>query len=248
MREQFNFEEEDFEMDPELDESTEFGEEQEDTEFDLESDAYSELNGGEGEFNGEFAEETQQRGDNVQRKIQQLRLAHVKLSKAVAAMGKHVTQSNGALGLALKARNAQHAAAQLRINPRLFLVLHNSIKRRNAQLRARGRGKTELELEASSSSCPGRTEVSPRWWGIRISLNECHTKALIDAIAAGSGVAGICAAVSPVPHVRVVCGVLGGLGGIGAAVISRIDSMGGNRGIVISKVADPLTPPVVWHQ
>ena len=47
MKEQFNFEEEDFEMDPELDESTEFGEEFEDTEFEPE-EAYSELGEGEG--------------------------------------------------------------------------------------------------------------------------------------------------------------------------------------------------------
>jgi len=246
MNEQFNLEEEAFEIDPELDESSEFGEEYEDTEFDPESDAYSEL--GEGAFDGEFVEETQQRGSTAQRKIQQLRVAHAKLSKAVGAMGKHVTQRNGALRLALKARNAQDAAAKLRINPRLFVLLHNSMKRRNAQLRARGQGKAELELEASSSPCPGRTEVSPSWWGIRIYLNECHTKALIDAISAGSGAAGICAAVAPAPQVRLVCGVLGGLGGIGAAVISRIDSLGGNRGIVISKVYVPFTPPVVWHQ
>ena len=191
---------------------------------------------------------TPQGGDNVQKKIQRLRGAHAKLSNAIGTMGKHVTQRDGALRLALKARNAQDAAAKLRINPRLFALLHNSMKRRNAQLRARGQGKAELELEASASSCPGRTEVSPAWWGIRIYLNECHTKALIDAISAGSGVAGICAAVAPAPQAKVACGVLSGLGGIGAAVISRIDSMGGNRGIVISKVSDPLTPPVVWHQ
>ena len=248
MREQFSFEEEDFEMDPELDESSEFGEEFEDTESDSESDTYLELEEGEGEFDGEFFEETSQGGNNVQKKIQQLRAAHAKLSMAVGAMGKHVTQSNGAHRLTLKARNTQDAAAKLKINPRLFALLHNSMQRRNAQLREGGRRKSELELEVSAGSCPGRTEVSPHWWGIRIYLNECHTKALLDAMAAGSGAAGLCAAVAPAPQVKVVCGVLSALGSIGAAVISRIDSAGGSRGIVISKVYDPYTPPVVWHQ
>ena len=163
-------------------------------------------------------------------------------------MGKHVTRSNGALRLALTARNAQDAAAKLRIDPRLFVLLHNSMKRRNAQLRARGPGKAELELETSVSTCPGRTEVTPRWWGIRIWLNECHTKALVGALKGGSGTAALCVAVIPSPHAKAACAVLVALGTIGAAAIEGIDSLGGNRGIVISKVFDPFTPPVVWHQ
>lgn len=244
MNEQFSFEEEDFEMD----ESSEFGEEFEDTEADPESDTYLELDESEGESDGEFAQETSRGGNSVQRKIQQLRLAHTKLSNAIGTMGKHVSQGNGALRLTVKARNAQDAAARLRINPRLFALLHNAMKRRNAQLRARGQGKAELELETSSSSCPGRTEVSPRWWGIRVYLNECHTKALIEALKAGTGSAALCVAVAPAPQAKVVCGVLAALGTVGAAAIGGIDSLGGNRGIVISKVYDPYTPPVVWHQ
>ena len=159
MREPFSFEEEDFEMDPELDESSEFGEEFEDTESDPESDAYLELDEGEEEFDGEFVEETPQRGGNVQAKIQQLRLAHTKLSNAVGAMGKHVTQSNGAHRLTLKARNAQDAATRLRINPRLFALLHNSMKRRNAQLRAKGPRKCRART-GSECSVLSRTHRS----------------------------------------------------------------------------------------
>jgi hypothetical protein len=248
MKEPFSFEEEHYEMDPELDESSEFSEEYEDTEADQESDAYLELDESEEEMDGEFAEETQQRNNSAQGKIAQQRIAHAKLSQAVGAMGKHVTQRNGALHLAVQARNAQDAAVKLRINPRLFALLHNSLKRRNAQLRAKGRGKAELELEASSSSCPGRTEVNPRWWGMQIYLNECHTKALIEALKAGTGGAALCVAVAPAPHAKLACGVLAALGTVGAAAIAGIDSLGGNQGIVISKVFDPFTPPVVWHQ
>lgn len=59
MTTQYSFEEKDFEMDSELDESesSEFGEEYEEYEFDPESEVYSQLNESEEAFEGEFAEE-----------------------------------------------------------------------------------------------------------------------------------------------------------------------------------------------
>jgi hypothetical protein len=250
MNDQFRFEAEEFEFDSEFEDAGEFEGEEEDGGYEMESEGFGEL--GEGEYEFEFADEKGGGGGgggaDVQRKIQQLRNAHATLSRAVGTMGKHVKRKGGAMRLAIRARNAQDAANQLRINPRLFNVLHNSLKRRNAQLRSGGRAGAALEMEASTTPCPGRTEVKPSWWGVQVWLNECHTKALIEALKAGTGAGALCVAVAPPPQVKLVCGVLAALGTVGAAAIAGIDSLGGNRGIVISKLSDPITPPVVWHQ
>jgi hypothetical protein len=95
------------------------------------------------------------------------------------------------------------------------------------------------------------TKFSTHWWGVSVWLNECHVKTLLEVADAGSGAAGICAALAPEGFSKTACAVAAGALKIGGFVIKRIDALGGNRGITIRKpwFAPPLVPPlVVWHQ
>jgi hypothetical protein len=190
----------------------------------------------------------------LRRRVEQQRLAHRKFLAAIRAVGPRVTLGkDGGFRLAVPARTATEAAAKLGIDAQTFQALFKSMRRRNAEMIARRSSQSELEDLESAATCAGTTGVRSHWWGISVSLNECHTKALLDAMRAGSGVGTLCATVAPAPQVKVVCGALAALGGVGAAVISGIDSLGGNRGIVVSatwtSVVPPyFPPPVVWHQ
>jgi hypothetical protein len=202
-------------------------------------------------FDTELVEETPAVAPHASQRIQQHRAAHAALTKAIGSMGRHVTRRDGRFGIRLPARNLSDAAAKLQAHPRVIQALLGSLRRRNALASSAQRRQGELDRETGATACPGRTAVTTHWWGVNVWLNECHTKALTSALTAGAGVGGLCAATFPVPQVKLACTVLGALGGIGAAVITGIDSFGGNKGIVIRKpwVTPPGLPPVVvWHQ
>lgn len=268
----FNFEVEPFEFDTEFDEYeaeqpdtySEFGEEMEMLgEYEGQPDAYSEFDQETELFDTELVEEVQPNRTQLQRKVQQQRVAHARLKKAIKAMGKFVMKKNGVYRFTMPARNPKEAAARLGIDSSLFVGLLNSMKRRNAQLRSGRLSRSELELEgpsspstSSSPACPGHSGIRTYWWGTRMWLNECQVRQVLGMMQDGSGYAAICAALAAyfkAAPAAVVCGVLGGGLTIGAGAVNVIDGLGGNRGIIFSMIRYSVLPgvpvtPVVWHQ
>ena len=196
---------------------------------------------------------------NAQQKVSQQRAALAKLRQAVEGMGRHIRKEGGRLRFKLPARNLADAAAKTRLDPRLVSALLKSLKKTNDRAPMRKR-QAELETEMDeammwqevSGACPGVTKVTTHWWGTSVYLNECHTKALLEAAKAGGGAAALCAAVvAPEAITKTVCLVAAGVITIGGAAIAGIDALGGNKGIIIRKpwVSPPGLPPIViWHQ
>jgi len=215
--------------------------------------AYSEFREEPAQVNSTMAEQTRMPNALLQQKVQQHQNAHVQLMRAIGAIGKYVGRRNGVFHFTLPARTPGEVAARLRIDPQMAVSLLDSMRRRNAQLRPGQSGTAELELELGEvPACPGRTAVEVSWWGVRIWLNECHTRDLLDALRVGGGLGTLCSAIAPIPHVKLVCGILAASAGIGGGVINYIDRRGGNKGVVFIRpwIVPPMlpVPAVVWHQ
>jgi hypothetical protein len=194
---------------------------------------------------------------NVQQKLAQQRAALARLRSGVQTVGRYVRKDGGRLRFTLPARSVADASAKLRIDPRLVSSLLKSLQKTNQRAAAGVGRRNELDMEMDETwgevggSCPGVTKATTHWWGIAIWLNECHTKALVEAAATGASGAALCAAVAPHPVAKGVCAVAAPIIGIGAGVIKAIDALGGNKGIIIRKPW--ITPPgiptiVIWHQ
>jgi hypothetical protein len=100
----------------------------------------------------------------------------------------------------------------------------------------------------------GRTGSERAGLALVIYLDECKTQALIGAMTAGAGAAGVCAVLSSAGAgvASVPCGVLAGVLTIGVGAIIAIDGLGGNQGIVIGYLLNPplIGPviPIIRHQ
>jgi hypothetical protein len=196
---------------------------------------------------------------NSQLKVNQQRIALAKLRGAVQGMGRHIRKEGGRLRFKLAARNVADAAVKVKLDPRLVSALLKSLKKTNDRAPLRRR-QAELDTEMDetmmwqevSGACPGVTKLSTHWWGTSLYLNECHTKAVLEAAKIGGGAAAICTAVvAPEAITKTICAVAAGIITIGGAAIAGIDALGGNKGIVIRRpwVTPPGLPPVViWHQ
>jgi len=192
----------------------------------------------------------------VQSKLNQQRAALAQLKNAVQSIGRHIKRDGARLRFTLPVRTVRDASIRLRVNPALVSALLKSLKKTNQRpLPVRREQETEVDeatmWEEVSGACPGTTRVSTHWWGVAFWLNECHTKALTEAAAAGGGAAALCVAVAPHPAAKGVCAIAGAIIAIGAGVIKAIDALGGNKGIIIRRpwfVPLGLPPVVIWHQ
>lgn len=223
-------------------------------EFDHEGEAFDQE--GEEESEEELGGRARRGGGaDVQQKLNQQRLALATLRGAVQGVGRHIRPEGGRLRFKLPARSVSDAAAKLKLDPRVVAAMLKSLSATNARgpLRRRQR---EIDTEMDETmwqevggACPGVTKYSTHWWGVSLWLNECHTKTLLEAADAGSGAAGICAALSPEGISKTACAVGAGVLKVGAFLVKRIDALGGNKGIVIRKPWAPIGPPfIVWHQ
>ena len=205
------------------------------------------------EFGAELGQEVQPNAPAQQAAVQRHRNIHAIMMKTIRAMAQHIKPSNGLLRIRIPARNLTEAASRLGANPRIVANLLSSLRQRNARAQLRRTSLGELselgemsESELETPSCPGSTTINTKWWGLEIWLNECHTKALIGALGAGTAAGGACAALVPHPIVKAACAAAAGVAGVSAGVINSIDSLGGNRGIIIYR---PHVGPVwAWHQ
>jgi hypothetical protein len=192
----------------------------------------------------------------VQGKLNQQRAALAQLRHAVQSMGRHIRRDGGRLRFTLPARTVRDVSLQLRVNPALVSGLLKSLKKTNERPQAlRREQETEVDettmWEEVSGACPGETKFTRHWWGTAFWLNECHTKALVEAAGVGGGAAALCAAVAPHPAAKAICAIAGAIIAIGGGAVKAIDALGGNKGIIIRSpwVVPPGLPPVViWHQ
>jgi hypothetical protein len=180
--------------------------------------------------------------------IERQRSRNAGFVRAVRGLAPQVRRRGGRLVLSIPAGGAGRVAASLGIKAKGVEILARSAAMRPARAAAPAVSR-ELDMETGGSgACPGRTDFSTHWWGFRLWLNECQTKAMLGGMKAGAGAAAICTAAVPAPHAKVACGIIAGLIAIGGGVIEGIDNLGGNRGIVVSKPWLPIAPPIVWHQ
>jgi hypothetical protein len=180
---------------------------------------------------------------NLRAAIERQRQRNAGFTRAVRGLAAHVRRRGGRLVLAIPRSNASQIAARLGIKPRGVEILARSAALRPA--RPVAPMARELDMEAGGGSCPGRSDSARYWWGYRLWLNECQTKALIGAMKAGAGAANACAAIG---GPKEYCGTFAGVLNLGAGVVEGVDSLGGNRGVVISQPWLGVAPPVVWHQ
>jgi hypothetical protein len=240
------FETSDFEQDENFEFESTFGEgdfETESGDFETESD--------------EFAFETAAParaaaaagGGNVQAKIAQHRTAVAHLRKAIPSLARYVRKEGNKYRLVMPVKTLAQASAHLRVNPATLKGMVQALKRANMQM-GRGGLRREVDME-EEASCPGTTSFTTHWWGTKLLLNECHTKALVEALTGGMSAAAACAVAIPVPQAKAACAIAAPLIGLSAALIRGIDALGGNQGISIRKpwVSIPPAPPVIiWHQ
>jgi len=229
--------------------------------FELEStEGYypTEEAGGDFEFSGEMGEAGEEEMEDVQAitgapgvtgrrphpLVHRHRTAKDHLLRALKALHKHVVRRGGLYHLTLPAGGIAALASRLQVPAKMVQQLLHSLKHRNAQLRAARALKAEMELE--DGTCAGETKIESSWWGNTIYLNECHTKALISAIGAGTAGAEGCAAIIPHPVVKAACEALALVGDITGPALTAVDEAGGNQGILFYR---PWVGPVVpWHQ
>jgi hypothetical protein len=242
-------------------EASEFGEE-------LESDF--EMDFGEGEFEfegGDFEMEADdfelesppaaRRGagaasdGNIKQAIARQRAAMTQLRQAIPRMARHIRKEGNRFRLVLPAKSLPEAAARLKVPAGTVRGMLQALKQANLRLGRGGRrGEIDMEEEVSGA-CPGETKVTTHWWGTKVFLNECHTKALVEALGGGMSAAAACAVAVPVPHVKAACAIAAPLLGVGAAAIKAIDALGGNRGIIIRRLWASIPPApsvIIWHQ
>jgi hypothetical protein len=189
-------------------------------------------------------------GGNVQAKIAQHRAAITHLRKAIPSMARYVRKEGKRYRLVMPVKTLSQAAAHLRVNPATVKGMVQALKRGNMQM-GRGGLRREVDMEEETGSCAGTTDFSTHWWGTKLLLNECHTKALVESLGAGMSAAAACAVAIPVPQAKVACAIAAPLIGLSAGLIKAIDALGGNQGIVIRQtwVSIPPAPPVIiWHQ
>jgi hypothetical protein len=190
-------------------------------------------------------------------RIQRHRQAYAKLKNAVAAMRPHIAARNGRLHFTLPGQSSREAAGTLGIDHGLFSHLLKSLQARTLVARRLGLGSTRSPIQAapareweweSEVSCAGVTKTENPWWGIRLWLDECKTKALVNWLKAGGPVTGTaCAAV--IPEAAPVCAVLGVLGTAEGFLIAGVDDWGGDQGVVLNftwaNLAAALLPPPI---
>jgi len=222
------------------------------TEFELLGEWEAELEGGYPEFEWEGSLHPRFEGElplgrravitpQLRRQIEKHKLAHDRLMRAVGAMRKHVAIRNGRLHFTLPARSTHEAAAKLGIAHRLFLQLHNYMKRRNTRHTSRPSFNAEAAFE-SGRRCDGVTKIEGYWWGHEIWLNDCDTGAMLTVM--GGAVAGATAC-AKIPPLTLVCSVLAGLGIAYTVIIDAVNKHGGNRGVIITWARNRL--PSYWH-
>lgn len=201
-------------------------------------------------FDPEFDFEQETAPPGVAQKVSQQRAAMAQLRRALPRLGRYVRKDGKRFRLVMKAKSLGEAASRLGLPPATVKAMVQALKQGNLR-NASAAPRRELEMEEELANCPGVTRLTTHWWGNKLLLNECHTKALVEALGVGASAAGLCAATAPVPHAKVLCAVATPLLGIGAGAIKAIDALGGNRGVVIRRpwVAIPPAPPVIiWHQ
>lgn len=189
----------------------------------------------------------------IQHALHRHRSRHAKLMKAIGALNKYVVKRNGVYHFTLPARGITEIASQLGVDPRMTSMLLQSLKKKNARLRAARVTQAELEVEAPG--CAGRSAMASHWWGQQIWLDECQTKALISALKSGGGAGAVCVSLVPIPQVKIACGALA-LAGASGFAIEAIDNLGGNQGVIVYipwlALAPMISPvpalPWVWHQ
>lgn len=188
-------------------------------------------------------------------RIQRHRSAYAKLMKAVAAMRPHVAERNGSLHFALPARSMHEAAAKLAIDPGLFTHLLKALNARKLVASRLGLGRARLPLPVTTArewewesevSCAGVTQTENPWWGIKLWLDECKTKALVNWLQGGGAATGA-ACTAAVPEAAPACAVIGALGPAEGFFIAGVDDSGGDQGVILSftwaNLAAALLPP-----
>jgi hypothetical protein len=190
-------------------------------------------------------------------RIQRHRSAYTKLKNAVATMRPHIAVRNGRTDFTLPAPSAREAARRLGIDNGLFSHLLKSLKARVLMASQLGPGSARAPFQTAAArewewesevSCAGVTKAERPWWGIRLWLDECKTKALIEWLKAGGPVTGL-ACTAAVPEAAPVCAALGLLGPLEASLIAGVDDLGGSQGVVLNftwaNLAAALLPPPI---
>jgi hypothetical protein len=223
-------------------------------EYNPEAETYETGWGAETEWGGEVELEEAASSAQLSARVQKHRNDYARLMKAVAAMRQHIAVRNGRPHFTLPARSTHHAAARLGIDHGLFSHLHRSLMMKKP-LASQVTAAREFEWE-SGVSCPGVTNLETTWWGVKLSLDECKTQNLVDALKGGGGGAGaICTIIGLASEGVgwVICKAIAGLASALGYLISGVDNWGGKRGVVLTWTWAQLLPlvpviPIVTSQ
>jgi hypothetical protein len=95
-------------------------------------------------------------------------------------------------------------------------------------------------LAAAKAKCYGVNNYSVQWFGDQLKINSCVTSAVIGALSAGAGVAGIVAVITSETGIGgIAAGLIAGILAIGAGVLATCGSRGNGTIIDLSWAGIP---------